>query len=56
MTPPGIYFLANSLLFGKGNNSAKIEIGEEIEEGVQSKCVHEMGKKLMIGREEMNTF
>ena len=34
----GVYILANSLLFGKGNNSAKIEIGEEIKEGTITMC------------------
>ena len=32
------YILANSLLFGKGNNSAKIEVGEEIQEGTIKMC------------------
>ena len=34
----GVYILANSLLFGQGNNSAKIEIGEEIKEGTITMC------------------
>ena len=34
----GVYILANSLPFGLGNNSAKIEIGEDIKEGTIKVC------------------
>ena len=32
------FILANSLLFGQGKNSAKIEIGEEIKDGKIQMC------------------
>ena len=35
---PGVYILANSLLFGKGKNSAKIEVVEEMKEGTIKTC------------------
>ena len=37
-TPSGVYILANSLLLGRGNNSAKFEIGEETQEETIKMC------------------
>ena len=46
----GYIFLQIPCFWGKGNNSAKIEIGEEIKDGTMKKCVHKMGKKLQCGK------